>query len=348
MNVDMYSLNQAIGTDFGTAYLFGISNSTNLIQDLVAREHWQKNIRTKMRFLPERDKASEEVERTALAMCEAAEEFLRNEKQHSVLPTSSPVVYSQLSSRLADSPSPFNPSNRIATASEMLDHTIASQETTRIVFTYLQWELSRRPTLQHSLRAELLTLSPPLRGSMSQLSAAHRTLPSLQALDALPLLDAVLKEALRIYTPSPAPLPRITPPEGAIIDGYTIPGRTIVGTSAYCVHRNEDVFPDAATFKPERWLKDAKEVREMMRWYWPFASGPRMCIGNHLALYSKLSSVEGMESRAHTHIVMKIVISTIYTNFETSIIDDQGIEQEDVFLAGPVGEKLVLRFHPVS
>jgi len=45
---------------------------------------------------------------------------------------------------------------------------------------------------------------------------------------------------------------------------------------------------------------------------------------------------------------MKIVISTIYTNFETSIVDDEGIEQEDVFLAGPVGEKLVLRFHPVS
>jgi hypothetical protein len=42
---------------------------------------------------------------------------------------------------------------------------------------------------------------------------------------------------------------------------------------------------------------------------------------------------------------MKIVIATMYTNFETSIVDDEGIEQEDAFLAGPVGEKLVLRFH---
>jgi hypothetical protein len=39
-----------------------------------------------------------------------------------------------------------------------------------------------------------------------------------------------------------------------------------------------------------------------------------------------------------------LIIAAIYTDFETSIVDDEGIEQEDAFLAGPVGDKLVLKF----
>jgi len=44
---------------------------------------------------------------------------------------------------------------------------------------------------------------------------------------------------------------------------------------------------------------------------------------------------------------MKLVIAAIYTNFETEIVDAEGIEQTDAFISGPVGEKLVLRFKKV-
>lgn len=40
---------------------------------------------------------------------------------------------------------------------------------------------------------------------------------------------------------------------------------------------------------------------------------------------------------------MKIVVAAIYTNYTTSIVDDEGMEQDDAFLGHPVGEKLVLR-----
>lgn len=46
--------------------------------------------------------------------------------------------------------------------------------------------------------------------------------------------------------------------------------------------------------------------------------------------------------------MLKLSIAAIYSNFETAIVDDEGIEQEDAFLAGPVGEKLVLRFRPMA
>jgi hypothetical protein len=46
--------------------------------------------------------------------------------------------------------------------------------------------------------------------------------------------------------------------------------------------------------------------------------------------------------------VLKLSIVAIYSNFETEVVDDEGIEQEDAFVAGPVGEKLVLRFRTVA
>ena len=45
---------------------------------------------------------------------------------------------------------------------------------------------------------------------------------------------------------------------------------------------------------------------------------------------------------------MKLLVAAIYTNYTTSIVDDDGIEQADTFIAGPVGNKLVLRFHQIS
>ena len=41
---------------------------------------------------------------------------------------------------------------------------------------------------------------------------------------------------------------------------------------------------------------------------------------------------------------MKLVITAIYTNYTTEIVDDEGIEQADTYVSGPVSEKLVLRF----
>ena len=49
--------------------------------------------------------------------------------------------------------------------------------------------------------------------------------------------------------------------------------------------------------------------------------------------------------------MLKAITAAIYTNFETEIVDDGGpraMEQEDTFLAGPVGEKLHLVFRDVE
>ena len=56
------------------------------------------------------------------------------------------------------------------------------------------------------------------------------TLRSVSAPGSLPQLDAVLQETFRCYPPIPATLPRITGPEGAVIDGSFVPE----GVSSVC------------------------------------------------------------------------------------------------------------------
>jgi hypothetical protein len=168
----------------------------------------------------------------------------------------------------------------------MLDQFGAGTETAKVTLTYLQWELSRRPGLQSALRNELLTLNPHSRFNPSD---DFQQRPDPKTVDALPLLDAILKETLRLYPPSPILLNRVVPQTGTTIEGYDIPGGLVVGTSGFVMHMNEDVFPDASSFKPERWLADSAKKTEMNRWFWAFGSGGRMCVGSHFAIYSALS-----------------------------------------------------------
>ena len=47
-------------------------------------------------------------------------------------------------------------------------------------------------------------------------------------------------------------------------------------------------------------------------------------------------------------IVVKLAMVAIYTNFDTYIVDDTGIEQVDAFLAGPASDRLILSFKAVD
>jgi hypothetical protein len=45
---------------------------------------------------------------------------------------------------------------------------------------------------------------------------------------------------------------------------------------------------------------------------------------------------------------MKVILASIYANFTSMIIDDEGIEQRDELTADPVGDKLILGFSHVE
>lgn len=98
-------------------------------------------------------------------------------------------------------------------------------------------------------------------------------------LDELLYLEAVIKEGLRCFPPIPMSQPRVVPARGTIIDGYSIPGGTIVSCQAWSVHQlNPAVFQDGDEFRPDRWL-DKSASPEMNRLFFSFSAGGRACTG---------------------------------------------------------------------
>lgn len=59
-----------------------------------------------------------------------------------------------------------------------------------------------------------------------------------------------------------------------------VPQGTVVSTLPYATARDAKVFSDPDRFYPERWLNATTEMKNMSR---PFSTGPRNCIGRHLA-----------------------------------------------------------------
>ena len=101
-------------------------------------------------------------------------------------------------------------------------------------------------------------------------------------LEALPYLQAVIKESMCLRGATPTLNPRLTPQHTTTTLGsyHNISLGVRVSAFAWCLHCNESVYPHPKRFIPERWMdvdKDQMEKKE--RWFWAFGSGSRMCLG---------------------------------------------------------------------
>lgn len=164
----------------------------------------------------------------------------------------------------------------------------AGSETTAISLGAVFYYLLRRPAALARLRAEM-----DEAGRTGLFADTETGLVTFHESQKLEYLDAVVKEAFRMHPAPGLPLERIVPPQGAEIAGHFIPGGTIVGCSAWVMHRNKEVFgDDVDVFRPERWLvdetkdKDQEEARikEMTGTMLQFGMGSRTCIGKNISL----------------------------------------------------------------
>ncbi|PYH41433.1 cytochrome P450 [Aspergillus saccharolyticus JOP 1030-1] len=349
--VDMHDLNQGLTMDFVSSYLYGLANGSNFLQDADFRHRmlqlyqcrkpfefyhqevpgllaWTKKFG--LRLIPKWcDEANEVLDAWGLSFCDKADECMASTKLET-----EPMVYKHLKQGIlkqqkAAGLSDADPEKqKCEIACELYDHLTAGHETSAVALTYLFWELSKHPELQRELREELLTLEPRLTYPRPD---ASRALPSPKSIDALPLLEAIVTETLRLHAPIPGIQPRVTPSPSCTLVGFdNIPANTRVNAQAYSLHRNPAVYPEPESWEPRRWLKDqnsAAELEERRRWFWAFGSGGRMCVGSNLALQE-----------------MKLAVAAIYTNFTTSVVNDDDIEAIDAYTVKPRGEKLILRF----
>ncbi|KAJ7709643.1 cytochrome P450 [Mycena rosella] len=99
----------------------------------------------------------------------------------------------------------------------------------------------------------------------------------------MPLLNACINEALRLYPPVTTNGPRQVPRGGGrIIAGVFIPEETQVYLPPYSHHRDPRYFsPSPEKFMPERWTDPALAPNATA--FIPFSYGPSNCVGRNLA-----------------------------------------------------------------
>lgn len=151
-------------------------------------------------------------------------------------------------------------SHKIA-MSEVQDHIAAGHETTAVTLAFLFHRLAHDKSIQDKLYAELQDI--------------HVTLESV---DTLPYLNALINETLRVHAAIPGAEPRICPPETSF-QGVSLPKGTIISAQPYTLHRDEAWGEDADEFRVERWFENPP-----MQYFMPFGAGIRMCIGMHVAM----------------------------------------------------------------
>lgn len=134
-----------------------------------------------------------------------------------------------------------------------------------------------------------------LRKEIDQVTEEDEEVISHEKVKHLPYLRACIDEAMGIYSPTTFGLPRKTPSEGCTIFGEYVAGNMLVSMSSYVVHRDEKVFPDPKSYRPERWL--GEEGKKLQPWFVAFSAGARGCIGRNISYLEQLTITAAMVYR---------------------------------------------------
>ena len=151
---------------------------------------------------------------------------------------------------------------------EVMTMFLAGHETTANALAWTLLLLGRHPEIVARVQAELDTV------------LGGRT-PTLEDLGALTYLGQVVDEGMRLYPPAWL-IARSVEAEGETLSGHPVRKGSMVFFSPFVSHRNPTYFPDPERFDPDRFTLEAVKARPRYA-YFPFAGGPRQCIGDAFA-----------------------------------------------------------------
>ncbi|KAJ6566557.1 cytochrome P450 [Mycena capillaripes] len=163
---------------------------------------------------------------------------------------------------------------------------VAGHETTSTATTWALYALALHPDVQATLRAELQTMGTDA--------------PSLDALNALPYLDKVVREVMRVHSPvlftnrmamRDDVIPLGTPytdTRGVQHDSIIVAKGQMIYVPICALNRDTRIWgEDAAEFKPDRWdaVPDAAgTIPGVWSHLFSFLGGPHNCIGWRFSL----------------------------------------------------------------
>lgn len=160
---------------------------------------------------------------------------------------------------------------------DVLDASISTTSAALVAVLLLLFAPAHRDVLAR-VRAEVDALATEAVGP-----GPPRIRPRVRELsgDRLPILDAVLKESMRVLPPVTALSPRVLlGPGGEAVSsllgiGPRSSGRCSVTANIWGMHRSEKHWDRAREFVPERWEAASGSARAFM----PFGSGHHACLG---------------------------------------------------------------------
>lgn len=161
----------------------------------------------------------------------------------------------------------------------------AGKETTSGLLTWALLLLALHQEWQDKARKEVLRF------------CKGNNLPSAENLNDFKIVTMILNETLRLYPPIVA-LTRGTSKEIKLGD-LEIPANTQFYVSVAAVHHDTEIWgEDALEFNPQRFAESRKHLAS----FFPFALGPRVCVGQNLAM-----------------VEAKIVLAMIVQNFSLAL-----------------------------
>ncbi|KAF4340270.1 isotrichodermin C-15 hydroxylase (cytochrome P-450 monooxygenase CYP65A1) [Fusarium beomiforme] len=163
---------------------------------------------------------------------------------------------------------------------QLLTFLAAGHETTSSALTWASYLLAKHPEYQDKLREEV-------RNGLPEELANNPTVDIAGILEQLPYVNGIMHETLRLYPTVPLTMRQAI--RDTRIGNQFIPEGTDMIVSIWYINRSEAIWgPDAAEFRPERWITDDGKPNQhggasSNYNFLTFLHGPRSCIGQGFA-----------------------------------------------------------------
>ncbi|WP_438426559.1 cytochrome P450 [Aquimarina macrocephali] len=157
---------------------------------------------------------------------------------------------------------------------EILILFVAGHETTSNALTFTAVLLALHPEIQEQVYKEVSETPDDLQ-PMEQIAKFRYT-------------KQCIEEAMRLYPPAYFS-DRVAIEDDNYQDLKLKKGTTIL-VSFFEIHRHKSFWKNPSAFDPDRFHPDI-DKKEYSDWYFPFGSGPRMCIGNNFAMYEMILAI---------------------------------------------------------